>query len=143
MTRWSIFTVSFLMACGPQLPVGWEKAQPVDAFTQADCEGSPYDGTHTEGFSWDGTSPVALQATEVHFRCAQSLEGFWQLDGTTLEVLIQPEDMRPSIVASCDCLYDIDLAVDDVAPEAVRVFRRWDLESGDSAPLELVDVDLL
>jgi hypothetical protein len=127
-------------ACGADLPAGWEGADPVDALVQRDCDGNPYED-YTSTVSADfGESPLAVSVGDVPFRCAQAVSGYWRVVEGDVEVLLQPTDMKPSGVAGCDCLYDVDVAIaleDDVEPDMVRVFRRWDVLN-DPNPVEAV-----
>ena len=66
------------------------------------------------------------------------MEAFYRLAGGGIEVLVQPVDMDPSVVAGCDCLYDVDMEVSldvDLSPESVGVYRRWDNLNDDNEPV--------
>lgn len=142
MARWGtamVVAVGVLGGCGPDLPEGWKAAEPVDSLTQASCAGSPYE-PHDERITSDlEPDPLHVDYLRAHFRCEQEVEAFWQRDGEGVEVLVQPVDMRPSVVAGCDCLYDvaIDVAVLPSAPEAVTLFRRWDALNEPNPPVRI------
>ena len=100
-----------VLACGPDLPAGWEDASPVEGFTQSECAGDALSDTGQQdvpGATATGGS-VDVSVTAAQFRCSQAVEGFWRADGDALFVLVQPTDMHPSSVAKCDCLYDLQL----------------------------------
>lgn len=124
------------LACAPDLPVGWEDATRMDDFTQRECSGDPY-GEYTStveaSFSGQGT---AVTADQVPFRCAQEVEGYLRWEGALAQILVQPVDMNPSAVAGCDCLYRLDMGLDDPASE-VTVWRRWDNLNDPNDPVEV------
>ena len=124
-----------LLAACVDLPDGWEGARPVASLVQQACDGNPYEGTHVERVeAVDGEDLDHLAVREAHFRCAQDVEGFQVVEDGVARVLVQPIDTRPTAIAGCDCLYDLDIVLDvDTPPEAVEVWRRWDHESGDDA----------
>lgn len=130
----------WLTACLPDLPAGWEGAEPVADLVQKECAGSPYDtGIAPEVTADLAADPLTVQATAMHFRCAQDVEGFWKQDGATVDVLVQPIDMHPTAVAGCDCLYDLDVTVGSPDPQAaeVVVWRRWDDWNDPNPPVEV------
>lgn len=142
MNRWMLAASTLgLAACGPDLPAGWEDARPVTSLVQSECDGSPLKKAHDERVEGDITaSPLEVVLREGHFRCAQDVEGFYKLSGTGVDVLVQPVDMNPRVVAACDCLYDVEMTVAlevDLAPDAVTVFRRWDNLNDDNDPVEI------
>lgn len=127
-----------LSACGADLPAEWSTYEPVTSLTQSECDGNPYEDfdEHVEGDL--GASPLEVGIREGHFRCEQEVEGFYRIVEGDIEVLVQPRDMDPSMVAACDCLYDIDMTVAldvDLAPGAVRVYRRWDNQNDPNEPV--------
>jgi hypothetical protein len=127
-TTWGLVAVVLGSgACNPDLPEGWEGAARL-ALTQSPCEGSAYDGSTPETVSvTPHTGGLSIRYTGAHFRCEQAVEGFVRSDGFEVALLVQPEDMAPFGVAGCDCLYDIEAAM-EVAPGeySVSVYRRWD-----------------
>lgn len=143
MTR--TLTLTLLIACGrPDLPPGWEGAEPVDSLDQAPCEGSPYED-HDERVEGDlSASPFQVALREGHFRCEQEVEGFYRVVGGDIEVLVQPIDMKPRQVAGCDCLYDVEMTVRpeaDLAPNAITVYRRWDHHNSPNEPVRVGTVE--
>lgn len=132
-----------LLAACVDLPEGWEDARPVSALVQEDCGESPYD----TGFREDATATVVTNAIEVvydpvHFRCAQDVVGFTKAQGDLVEVLLQPADMHPAIVAGCDCGYRVEVRVPDGGATRVRAWRRWDDLNDDNVPVEIADLTL-
>lgn len=127
----------FLIACGPDLPAGWEDAQPVTELVQTECGDSPYE-PFTSTVSADlAADPLSIQVTHAHFRCAQDVEGFYRQQGDVLDVLVQPIDMNPIAIAACDCLYDLDITIDTDPVGSVTVYRRWDNENSENDPVEI------
>ena len=114
-----------LAACTPDLPAGWEGAEPIADFTQAECEGNPYDPFEPEVGANQVGATVEVRYDKAHFRCAQDVEGYFKLEGNLLSILVQPVDMNPTQVAGCDCLYTLDMGVSADAA-SVAVWRRWD-----------------
>lgn len=115
----------FLLGCGPDLPEGWEDAEPIADFAQTDCGESPYDGYEVLLSATAAGGGVDLVYDHAHFRCEQEVEGFYRVDGDRLSVLVQPVDMHPSVVAACDCLYTVTMGLPETGAE-VEVWRRWD-----------------
>lgn len=129
------------VACAPDLPEGWEDAEPIADFTQSGCGGDPYEDSEpvVSATATDGSVDVAWD--NAHFRCSQDVEGFYKTDGDALSVLVQPIDMHPSSVAKCDCLYAIDMGV-PVAATSVTVWRRWDAINDPNDPVEMTTVEV-
>lgn len=118
--------ITLLLACGPELPAGWEDAVPVRDLLQQPCAGDPY-GETNERIEVDFDRSVHVDYREAHFRCAQDVEGFARSEDDRLDLLVQPIDMHPTAVAGCDCLYDVSMDVPaDTIPAEVRLYRRWD-----------------
>lgn len=124
-----------LFACSSDLPAGWEDALPVDSFSQADCDGSPYEAYESTVSADLSGDPLQVLASDVPFRCVQDVEGYYRTEGTTLQVLVQPIDMHPSEVAACDCLYDLTIGVEGVQADAVDLYRRWDAGNEPNDPV--------
>ena len=126
--------IATVSACSkPDLPAGWEDAQPLKSFTQATCSGSAVDpNAPAESIDVSASSnAVRVAYHAAQFRCAQSVEGFVRKSATHLDFLVQPVDMNPSTVAGCDCLYEISMAVTaSPGPTQVTVYRRWDHHGG-------------
>ena len=126
-----------LAACGPDLPEGWEDAEPIDNFGQSECAGDPYGETETEVRATVGGPGIEIIAEPMHFRCAQEVEGFLRQQGDALDVLVQPVDMDPSAVAGCDCLYTITAGLPFDPPATITVYQRWDNLNEPNDPLEV------
>ena len=111
---------------GPDLPIGWEGASRLPV-VQAACGGNPYE-PHDERLEVEGAVGRALvDLRETTFRCEQTVEAFVREGDATVDVLVQPEDMHPSMVAACDCLYDVGVDVPlDPGTYVVSAYRRWD-----------------
>jgi hypothetical protein len=125
----SVVVLLLATACErTDLPPGWEGAFGIADLVQTPCEGTPYDDPdeHVEvDFDAD---PLAVAYRQAHFRCAQEVEAFGRRDDDALDILVQPIDMHPKVVAGCDCLYDIDMRVAEYPsiPDRVSLYRRWD-----------------
>jgi hypothetical protein len=134
--------IALLVAC-VDLPAGWEDAEPIADFTQTECAGDAYDtGVTPEVAATAATDGVDVAATQVAFRCAQDVEGFWRASGDAADVLLQPVDMNPTSVAKCDCLYDFAMLVPTDASN-VTVYSRGDHKSGrDDEPAEVGSADV-
>lgn len=126
------------------LPAGWEDAKRVTQLTQDDCSGSPYEGADERISVTPGTGKLAIDYQEAHFRCEQDVEGFYRSTGSALDVLVQPIDMDPDSVAACDCLYDVTIGIDPVAPGSrqVTVYRRWDNINDPNDPVRIGSEDV-
>lgn len=135
----AVLALLLLAACGPDLPEGWEDAEPVEDFTQDPCDdtgGTPpeVEATVTASVADPGLRVVG---DDVRFRCDQAVEAFYQADGETVDVLVQPRNMNPRTVARCDCFYRIEAGIPEASPATVRLYRRSDHYGGDdgeSAP---------
>ncbi len=115
-----------LVACGPDLPGGWEDAVTVDEFAadeigETDWEDPELDQVHISG-NLDRLEAAYLGS----FPCTTDLEGFQRIDGTDIDLLVQPTDLHPGEVAGSDCTFDIDFTVVglDEGTYHVRVYRR-------------------
>lgn len=117
-----------LAACAPDLPAGWEDAEPIRDLVQSPCEGSPYDPEQieTEVTATRAGDAVEVEAEPVVFRCEQAVEGFWKAVDGGVAALLQPEDMHPTVVAACDCTFRFTFSVPDADATYVEVWRRWD-----------------
>lgn len=133
----SMLSLVLLVACGPDLPAGWEEAEPIPDFHQAACAGDPYGDYEPVVTAEQSDGGLAITYEKAHFRCEQDVEGFFKVEGDTLAVLVQPIDMNPSMVAACDCLYTLDMGV-GATGTTVEMWRRWDNLNDPNDP-ELVD----
>jgi hypothetical protein len=141
--RWIPF-FGLLAGCGPDLPAGWEDATPVDALTQSACDGTPYEDFDERVESDLTGDPLSVDVFETPFRCAQEVEAFWKRDGDRIEVLVQPIDMNPRVVAGCDCLYDLSITVTETGEPstALEVWRRWDALNDPNEPVSIGSIAL-
>lgn len=123
----------FFLACtvGPDLPSGWEAAEPLDDFSQGPCGDT---GAVVLAASVEGEG-VRLDAAPVWGRCEQELSGWWQEGGSGAEVLVQPVDMEPDTVAKCSCAYDLSMAVPTGAT-SLDVYQRGDRYGGDEPTVQ-------
>ncbi|RLB48535.1 MAG: hypothetical protein DRJ42_23000 [Deltaproteobacteria bacterium] len=126
----------FAGCAGPDLPWGWEDAQPVES-TQTECVGNPYEAHDEHIEVAGGASWIDVDYLEAHFRCDQEVEAFRRGNGASIEFLVQPVDMNPSVVTACDCLYNVTITVPGLATGdyAVSLFRRWDNLNDPNDPL--------
>ena len=89
----------------------------------------------------DDTTAVTLAASPVVARCSQELTAYWQEGGSGAEVLIQPVDMHPSMVAKCGCTYAVSMSVPTAAPVTLDVWQRSDAYAGDPDLWQVGTVD--
>lgn len=134
-----MLVVLLLGACalfGPDLPEGWEDAEAVDDFVQEDCDGSPYDTGWSEAMSaWAAEPGLRVAGDPLHFRCEQEVEAFYKVAGDAVDVLVQPRDMDPKVVAGCDCLYRVEAGIPEAPPATVTLYRRWDAINDPNDPV--------
>ncbi len=125
--------------CGPDLPAEWKGASVVDSFVQSECGGTPEEGDEARvSFTRRGAA-IQANLSEARFRCEQEVEGFVKVEEGAIQFLVQPVDMNPSMVAGCDCLYNVTMDVQELAPDVYNVSLsvRGDKQSGQDEPTEL------
>lgn len=125
-----------MVACGsPELPEGWEDAAPVDEFTADELGETDYGDPEMGTVYISGNVDRLEVRYHASFPCTEDLEGFQQVDGENVNLLVQPTDLHPDAVAGSDCTFDIDFTVVglDEGTYHVRLYRRDN---------ELVDEDL-
>lgn len=76
-------------------------------------------------------SGTLLHVEHVRLRCEQRAAAFLAADGST--VLIQPAEMQPRVVARCDCLCTLTMALPP-GVRAGRVLTRGDAYAGPPEP---------
>jgi len=127
-----------LLSCVTDLPAGWEDAQPVDDLSQSACKGSPYDTGFTEAMTASAGSPgLRVVGEPLAFRCEQDVEAFYKVNGEAVDVLVQPVNMNPKVVAGCDCTYKVDMGIGVDPPAEVTLYRRWDAINDPNEPVEV------
>jgi len=90
----------------------------------------------------DGNT-VVLAYDHAHFRCVQDVEAFAKRSEHALEVLVQPIDMHPYVVAACDCLYNINMRPESGAGALdITLYRRWDALNNPNGPVSIGSVKL-
>ena len=138
--RAALLLIPLLAACAPDLPDTWEEAVLVEQLTQSECGGDPYEGYQTSYQVQTGMGQVELSWYNAHFRCEQELEAWYVSDGPVVRFLVRPVDMSPKEVASCDCLYDIDMRItgQDEDIDEVTLWRQWDDLNDANEPVEVV-----
>ena len=128
--------IVLLLACAPDLPSDWEDAEPVDDFSQEECDGSPMDTGWASTVSASAGGPgLRVVGDDLPFRCEQEVEGFYRTSGEAVDVLVQPVDMDPRSVAACDCLFRVRAGVPEDPPATVTLYRRWDNINDDNDPV--------
>lgn len=117
----------------PDLPDDWQGATHVDRLTQSACGSDPTQGLpEAINLSTDaGTIEVAY--AHAPFRCTQDVEAYLRKQQDTLDVLVQPVNLNPPVIARCSCQYDLSLVLPALKREhlaaghyQVNVFRRAD-----------------
>ncbi len=125
-----------MLACGsPELPEGWEDATAADEFVAEELGETDF-GDPDMGAVYISGNLDRLEARyHASFPCTEELEGFQRVDGTNVDLLVQPTDLHPDAVAGSDCTFDIDFTLVDLDEGTyhVRLYRRDN---------DLVDEDL-
>jgi len=128
----------------PDLPAGWEDAEPIADLMQNPCADSALASElkDTLRANVEGNT-IVLAYDHAHFRCVQDVEAFAKRSEHALEVLVQPVEMHPHVVAGCDCLYDINMRLES-APGAldITLYRRWDALNEPNDPVSIGSVKL-
>jgi hypothetical protein len=86
-----------------------------------------------------GVNSVAVDYEEAHFRCEQDVEGYFKVAGGKLDILVQPIDLHPTAVASCDCGYNITFTVTPIPAGTLEttLYRRWDAVGTPNDPVQI------
>ena len=136
-----VFGSLLVSGCTEDLPPGWEGAEHVTKLTQSKCAGSEHDVDASATFL-PAKGKLTLEYEHARFRCQQEVEGFYKDAGGMLEVLVQPVDMDPGVVASCDCIYDIDIVIEALASGSRQavLYRRGDNINVPNDPV-VIDAD--
>ncbi len=116
-----------LVACGTlELPDGWEDAEPASEFESIEQGEADYDDPELGTVHISGNVDRLEVSTLASFPCSDSVEGFQLVDGTQVDLLIQPTDLHPDAVTGSDCAMDIDFAILDLDEGTYRVslYRR-------------------
>ena len=116
-----------LVACGsPDLPDGWEDALVADEFDSVEQGETDYDDPDMGAVYISGNVDRLEASYYASFPCTEDLEGFQRVDGTHVDLLVQPIDLHPDAVAGSDCTFDIDFVVVglDEGTYHVRMYRR-------------------
>ena len=141
------FMAVFFTACVSDLPEGWGQSEMIDELQQSECEGDPYETEESsEEDSLHGrieNGELQLQYSKAAFRCDQVVEGFYMIEDGALSILIQPQEMNPSMVAKCDCLYDIDISILGLEGiNEIDVYKRSDGYSGEPSMIHVDTMNL-
>lgn len=108
--RWSLFCfvvgLGIVTACG--VPEG--STSLVSEFSQGACS------KNLPLLPQSPTSPVSVQSEGLYvlvsykqapFRCEQKVQFFVKQQEQTIQVTARPVDMNPTVVAACDCNFDL------------------------------------
>ena len=141
MRRFLVSLVLFATACS-QLPSEWASANVVENFTQSACAPLPEleaRGGERLAVQPAGTGRLRVEYRNAHFRCEQKVTAYAKVNGSAVDVLVQPADMNPSSVAKCNCLYDIAFEVPGLAAGTYDVLlqRRWDDRNSPNDPVRI------
>ena len=139
---WTYVACAFVLgACSSSdLPEGWGNAARVKNFVQQVCPNSGEDFSNEHASFTGGTGSIGVDYQDAHFRCEQNVEGFFKTDGGAVDILVQPIDMHPGSVASCDCGYNITFMVEPVSAgtmQTTTLYRRWDDQNSPNDPVEI------
>ena len=140
----SALLFSHLTACGPANRVQTTALQQSACLSnQAQPDPgkeppNPYN-TKPEIAVTKATSTLNVMYKNVRFRCEQKtlIEAF--LDGQILRVVARPIEMNPSVVAGCDCIYDLGAQVGPLpaGKYTLKVQRQTDNYGGKSETSDL------
>lgn len=135
-----------VIACGedgPDLPEGWEEAEPILEFEQSDCGADPSEGYET-GINVQVSSGAAdVTWTNQPFRCEQPVEAYIRREGAGIDVLVQPVEIHPEEVVRCDCLYDLGMGFNMSDSEtSITFYTRNDEAGGPSSPSRIGTVTI-
>lgn len=139
--RFAVVTLPLFLAvaCGepePELPEGWEEAEPVVEFSQSPCGGDPVAEPQDQSINvttGGGTADVVWE--NARFRCDQAVEGFLRRTAGALDLLVQPTDLNPDEVARCDCYYTLNAGFNTADSDRTFTFyTRADEVGGPSSP---------
>jgi hypothetical protein len=108
------------------LPAGWEDAVPASELQIGDL------GTTDPDDADVGTAIISgnVDRLEVRyidsFPCSDELVAYQQIDGTDVDILVQPADLHPDAVTGSDCTFQVDVTVLDLDEGSyhVTVYRR-------------------
>ncbi len=115
-----------LTGCPVDLPDGWEDATPADELDVEDL------GTTDPEDPAVGTAIISgnVDRLEVRyvdsFPCSDDLVAYQQIEGTDVEILVQPADLHPDAVTGSDCTFQVDVTLVDLDEGTyhVGVYRR-------------------
>ena len=130
-----------LVACGVlELPDGWEEAVPATDFESIEQGAADYDDPELGAVYISGNVDRLEVSHLASFPCTESLEGFQRVEGTQVDLLIQPMDLHPNAVAGSDCAVDIDFAILDLDEGTyhVSLYRRDNDQVDPDMELQLV-----
>jgi hypothetical protein len=89
------------------------------------------------------TAAQSLAYDHAHFRCVQDVEAFAKRSEHALDVLVQPIDLHPRAVATCDCLYDMSTRLESMSgTQDIALYRRWDALNQPNDPVSIGSVTL-
>jgi hypothetical protein len=139
-----------LLACtdatygAPDLPDDWAAATHIERLEQSDCSGFAVTSPSEELAASVADGTIEVSYKHARFRCQQDVEAFARSEGTTIDVLVQPINLNPPLVAKCECAYDLSIVLPAVkrgrlepGSYEVRVSRRWDNINKPNPPVSI------
>lgn len=117
--------VTFCVSCGVDLE------QSVVSFEQGDCVKNlpliPHSPTQDVIIGTDGLY-IKLTYKKAPFRCEQKAKFVVSQEKNVLKVTARPVDLNPTVVASCDCKFDLTgkLGPYQSGDYTVKVFHQTD-----------------
>lgn len=108
------------------LPEGWEDATEVDEIDVTDLgttdpEDPELDEVHISG----NLDRLEVRYT-ASFPCSDDLRAYQVVEGTDVDILVQPDDLHPDAVTGSDCTTQLQITLVDLSEGTyhVSVFRR-------------------
>ncbi|TNE47682.1 MAG: hypothetical protein EP343_19185 [Deltaproteobacteria bacterium] len=127
-----LLAVALFLLCSLQACSGGPSNELVQQFNQSECMSNLPLIPHAPGeqpveIATDGAYITVLYKL-ANFRCEQKVMFVSEQDGTTIKVTARPVDMNPSVVAACDCKFNLSAKVGpfDSGSYTVKVFHQTD-----------------
>ncbi len=127
-----LLATALFMSCSLQACSGGPSNELVQQFNQSECMSNLPLIPHAPGdqpveIATDGAYITVLYKL-ANFRCEQKVMFVSEQEGTIIKVTARPVDMNPSVVAACDCKFNLTakLGPFDSGDYTVKVFHQTD-----------------